>query len=152
MGIETVEKKIGDHTYRLTMLGTRQGQRVLLRLVKALGPAAAVLAVAGAEGLGNAISAALQSITETDLDYLIDTFAASTDLVLPTTTAAGAGSVKVALTGCYDSHFAQRYPESLAWLVWAVQVNFSSFFDGKGAAVLAGNLFPGLFKSESPKD
>jgi hypothetical protein len=151
MGIETRRKTIGENTFELTLLGTREGQRVLLRLGKLLGPAFIVIKLKGADGLGEAIQTALGSADGADLDFLIDTFAAKTDRILITDAKAGPGSIKVSMSDQYDSTFGRRYPEALAWMAWAIQENFASFFDAKGLAPLLA-LFPGLSRSESQKD
>lgn len=127
MTVETRETEIGGHKYELTLYGTREGQRVLFRLFKILGPAAAQLLSQGRQGIAPAITSVVQSASQADLDYLIDEFASKTKVVLTAQTDAGDKPVKVDLKGRYDQEFGRRYGDALAWLIWAITENYSDF-------------------------
>lgn len=137
MGIEKHKHNISGHTYLLTTFGAKQGQRVLLRLAKILGPAAAEIVTKGDEGAPAAIQMALSAAAEEDFDYITDAFAESCSLVLTLTTAAGSRDADpVPLKGMYDTHFAGRYYDLGSWLFWCIERNFADFFGDKGIGAL----------------
>jgi hypothetical protein len=144
MGIETRTTEIQGHKYELTLFGAKQGQRVLVRLGKCLGPAAAALLEKGsAGGVADAIRQFVHSLGEDDLDYLTEQFAGSCNVVLVMTTKAGPKENPQPLSKLYDHHFARRYPAMLAWLGWCISENYASFFDGQGLGALS-DLVPDL--------
>jgi hypothetical protein len=53
-------------------------------------------------------------------------FADSTDVVIHD----DKGKREPQLSKIFDLHFAGKYDEMLAWLIFCVEVNFGSFFDG----------------------
>jgi hypothetical protein len=152
--METQSKTIGDYTYQVTQLGARQGRRVLVTLFRAIGPAMADLAKAGKGGAEESLAAALgglaRSVTADDLDGLCEAFAASTKVLLPTQTVAGAGTLPQDLSPIFDTHFRGRYSSMIGWLAFAIQVNYSDFFDAAGEG-LGGLLRRAPSESPSPK-
>ena len=143
MALKVAEKKIGDLIFTVTQLGLLDGSRTLLKLTKAVGPsiekvAKAVTAGAtGTEVLGVVMSA-LQSLPEAELEALIKTFAASTKVQRPFT---GTAAVTQKLTDCLDDVMGGDYMTLLAWLVFAVEVNYFDFF---------ANAIRTMSKDESP--
>lgn len=115
---------IGDFEYTVTQLGAKTGRAVAARLAKVLAP----LTKAESQDEGReALAELLSSINEADLTYLCDTFSARTsyrDL--------GDPSKQPELSQTFDVHFAGRYGAMLKWLMFCVEVNFSSFLDELG--------------------
>ena len=107
---EQKEKVIGQTTYRVTQFGAVQGRKVLARLAK-------LLVVAKSTDLA-------QLDLESELDYLCETFAPYTEIQR-------LGDPKrPQLKDEFEEHFIGRYDEMLGWLLFALEVNFSSFFIG----------------------
>lgn len=134
---KTEKKQIGRHTYHVTQLGARDGARTLARLAKLLGPAFAAMSD-GREA--EALSSLTERIGPDDLDTMIDVFAPCTRVDL-------AGKMPL-LSDIFDAHFIGLYDEMLGWLVFAVQVNFSSIFGGLPRAEATDTQGPP--QSESP--
>lgn len=139
---ETKSKQIGSrgYTYHVTQFGAKEGGRVLVRLLKMVG-AAAGGALSGddesafsLEAIGRLLSNLAESVTEDDFDYLCDTFAKATNV-------SGGdfkGPVSLTTDGLFDLHFAGAYAELGQWLMFAIEVNFGSFFPEGGIANLRG--------------
>lgn len=152
MSVEIRTTEIQGHKYELTLFGAKQGQRVLVRLGKCLGPAAAAILEKGSKGgIPEAIRLFVQSLAPEDLDFLTDQFAGSCKLILMMTTAAGPQPNPQPLANLYDHHFARRYPAMFTWLAWCISENYSSFFGDQGIGALSA-LVPDLSKFRSPKD
>ncbi len=110
--LETKSKTIGDHDYKVTQLGAGKGRKVLVRLLKTCGPAFALAAQGNpTEALGKLAS----DLDEETLDYLVEAFAARTELD------------GIGLAGIMELHFAANYGEMLEWLGFCIQLNYSSF-------------------------
>lgn len=153
MGIEKRREKIGDHTYETVTLGTKQGQKILLRLFRILGPAAAEVLAQGPSGIGKALSLASSGTTDTDLDFVTETFAGVTKVLIVATTTAGTREIPTELSRVYDGHFAGRWDEWALWIGWVVRENFASFFGGKALEELAAQFTKDqASESGSPKD
>jgi hypothetical protein len=141
MGVEKRKTEFGNHVYEMTTLGTKIGQKVLLRLFRILGPAAAEVLSKGEEGIGSALSLASNSTTDADLDFVTETMAAQCTVRIPLTTQAGPGHTDpVDLSKVYDGHFAGRWDEWALWIGWCVRENFGSFFEGKALEMLAARV------------
>jgi hypothetical protein len=145
MAIETRERRIGDHTYRVTQFGAKQGRAMLVRLVKLGGPG--VGSFVGGVGRGDAMESALAlgvgdalhdlagRLNEAEIASMMDEFAKFTVLVQ-------SADVELRLSDILDDHFAGAYDEMLQWVRFALEVNFASFFVGtKG-----GGAFQRLWK------
>ena len=123
-------KTIGAHEYKVRMLPATKGRVVMLTLARVLGPAAGVAATA--KGGDNAalleplFKSVLQGLTADDLNAVCNIFADSTDVVIHD----DKGKREPQLSKIFDLHFAGKYDEMLAWLIFCVEVNFGSFFDG----------------------
>lgn len=103
---ELKERTISGTTYRVHQLGALQGRKVLARLGK-------VLAVVQSDKLESLLA-------EDEVDYLCDTFGRTTEVHL--------GDKWPQLSDVFDEHFAGRYADLLSWLMFALEVNFGSFF------------------------
>lgn len=147
--IATQEKQIGANTYVVTQFGAKEGRKVLFRLVKMLGPFAAGLVKGGFSGaaIGEAVGSFASGASEEDFDYLCEAFSGQTKVKLPVT-ATGATEVPVPLVKLFDNHFRGHYGDMILWLVFAVEVNFASFFgeiasgDPRLAGLLAAKVAP----------
>lgn len=122
-------KLIGQHTYKVTQLDALKGRRAFTRLVKLLGPAFASMGDGDDDAkVARGISALVDRMSEDDVDYFCDVFAELTEV--------SGGSYKKAspqLDTVFATHFAGNYFELTQWLIFAMKVNFSSFFGGAGA-------------------
>jgi hypothetical protein len=123
-------KTIGGHEYKVRQLVATKGRLVLLTLARIIGPAAALAAGAKETGKEEAfakvIEALLANLTPEDFTSLCNTFAESTDVVISDEK----GRREPKLSNVFDLHFAGNYQEMIDWLVFCVEVNFASFFDG----------------------
>jgi len=128
------EKTIGEHRYQVTLLGAKAGRSMLVRLTKLLGPATASfiegmlhakgdLTASLAMGAGDAIREVTQRLSDADLTAISDELSKLTIVVLDE-------QRSISLDKIYDDHFAGRYGDLAAWLAFALEANFSSFFDG----------------------
>lgn len=151
MARKTEKKKIGETEYEVQQFGARKGREVLFTLTTMLGPAAAGFLKGGLSEGG--ILAAIQAFSETakveDFSRLCDEFASCTTVHLPTITGQ---PLKVDLSKVFDDHFAGAYGDMLAWLAFAIGVNYSNFFALTGPGNAGSSLLEalGVRKSESP--
>lgn len=132
------ERVIGEHTYRVQRLGARAGCTMAVKLAKWLAPSAA----SGVEGIVGARSDAFGSIAlgvSDSLRVLVERVSAeelaSVQLELAKHTTVLMGELEPQLSAIYDEHFAGHYDWLMAWLAFALEVNFRSFFGGTGAAL-----------------
>lgn len=133
MAIEAREITIGGTTYRVTQLGTKKGQALLVRLVKLLGPgvgsfvggmgrsSADEFDSALALGVGDALHDLAHRLDAAEVAGVLEEFAKITVILQ-------SDDVQPLLWSVYDDHFAGRYDELLAWAKFCMEVNFSSFF------------------------
>lgn len=123
MGLSVSSKHINGHEYKVRQLGANKGRSVLIRLSKLVGPMAASVAAAKDKetALETAAQAAFAAITEEDFKFVCDTFAESTDVVMP-------DGREPQLSKIFDLHFAGEYLTMIQWLAFCVEVNFGSFF------------------------
>lgn len=144
------QKTIGDHVYTVSLLGAKNGTRMITTLIRVLGPSVAGLA-AGGKGKDSAVDfgafaqglAAAQGL-EATVEKVIQDLAKASRVTLPD------GNQPV-LWDVYDMHFPGRYGELVGWLAFALEANFGSFFTGPGADVLGISLGVGS-GSGSPSD
>ena len=109
-------KQIGEYTYAVQQLGSRAGGRLLIRFSKKLGQGIK----SGATTIDR-IAGAVESLEESDYDYLVD-------LLAPQTYVSGGGLAKpVKLVDVFDVHFAGRYLEMGQWLTFCLEVNYGDF-------------------------
>lgn len=125
-------RKIGDCTYKTTLLSASEGLPINTLLLRVLGPAVATLASAlpsvesvkdlPIEALARAFSSAIHNLDSQDLRTLVDTFAPKTWVRLP-------DGKEPLLSDVFDTHFAGKYARMYQWLGFCVQENFADFLD-----------------------
>lgn len=151
-GLKVEERRIGGATYRVTQLGFGAGRPALIRFARMVAPAVAELAgavgsltaaSAGAalletaidgERLGRAFVAFLDRATEDEIAWLCETFAGRTLVRLDGSPAF------VPLADVMEIHFAGKYRDALAWIRFALEVNFADFFAGLDTGGAAATL------------
>jgi hypothetical protein len=151
MALDPQTRQIGEFSYKVTPFGAKVGNRVLLKVVKSIAPLFMAAAAAGnlkslsgnfdAEGLAGAVA----GISEDDFEWLVEKFAEATDLEL--------GDRSPGLKTVYDRHFAGNYLDELAWLAFAIEVNYGPFFQDmkrKAAAKLGSEAGKAPSPSTSP--
>lgn len=122
MALESQSRQIGEFSYEVTQFGAKLGNRVLLKVVKSVAPLFMAAAAAGnlkdidVEGVTSAIA----GISEDDFEWLVEQFAGATSVQV--------GDQAPSLKKVYDLHFAGRYLDELAWLSFAIEVNYGPFF------------------------
>ncbi len=138
MAIETREKLIGQHRYKVTQLGAKQGRGLLVRLTKLAGPGiGAFVGGLGARksadtdsaiamGISQALYDLATRITEDEVGAILDDLAKNTVIVL--------GDREPRLSDIFDGHFAGRYDEMIKWAAFCLEVNYHSFFAGSGGS------------------
>lgn len=154
MARDVCETVIGEHTYRVTLLGAKAGTAMSVTLLKLLGPTVSsfVEGVVGGKhggadslaiGAADAVREITQRLTATELAQVMAELAKHTVVVLD-------AEREPQLSAVFDDHFAGRYDHLLAWLKFALEVNFRSFFVGSvGAGKLIERLM-NLIASASP--
>jgi GTP-dependent phosphoenolpyruvate carboxykinase len=126
MAIEAKTKVIGAHTYTVRTLGAITARGVFVRLVKTVGGA-----LAGGTATG-ALVKVLESVSESDLAYFCDVFAAQTTVAAQGK--AGA-TVQQPLASIFDLHFAGRMLDMFQWLKFSVESNYPDVFLALASAV-----------------
>ena len=132
---QTKEKVIDGTTYRVTLLGARAGRAMLVRLTKLIGPALAsfvegtLQAKGGAtESISTGIAEAVRELTarisEAEFASISDELAKHTAVVVDD----GRERREPQLSDIFDAHFSGRYAAMMAWLGFALEANFASFF------------------------
>lgn len=122
MSRDTHTREIEGVTYRVTMLGAKDGLRTLARLSKLLGPVA--LAADGGSVVGGIVEA-VRSLDPDEVVTLACAFEGSTKVVQPVQSS-GARSIDLPLD--MDAHFAGKIGALLSWLSFAIEVNYADFF------------------------
>ncbi len=133
-------KKIGTTIYTVTPFGARRGRAVLFQLTKLLG--GAMGALAGDGGISDAVSTWSATAREEDFEAVCMALEGCTEITIDVSATL---PVKQPLVAWFDTHFVGKYDEMLAWLVFALEVNFSSFFAGS----LVAGVLP-LRKASAP--
>lgn len=144
MGLEKKTTQIGEFAYEVTQLGAKDGNRVLMKIAKSVGPLF-VLAGGGASLNAAKAAEAVAGLSEDDFAFVVDTLAKKTDVTLQ-------DGKSPSLAVIFDLHFAGRYEDELAWLEFAIEVNFGPFFRGllAKAAAARGAATPTRSSSTSP--
>lgn len=110
--------EINGTTYIIQPLLPKVGRKVLMRLVRILGPAFEAIEK------GDPIATLMKALSDEEVDFLTDAFVDTTRIQK--------GGGEVPLKGQFDNHFAANYGEMLLWLWACIQTNFSSFLEGLG--------------------
>lgn len=123
---EPQDKVINGRNYRITPLGASKGLGILTLLTKhiARGLESVPSLAALAEHAGTALADVASNLDEAHVDRLCKTLAESAQ-VEPTP---GSENL-VPLASCYENHFAGNYGELVAFVAFALEVNFGSFLD-----------------------
>ncbi len=131
MGLEKQTKAIGEFSYEVTPLGAKDGNRVLMKIAKTVGPMFLLAAGGGGgvDGIAKSVEA-IKDMSEADFEWVIDKLASHTGVVYPD------GRVP-RLAQIFDGHFAGLYAEEIEWLEFAIDVNFAPFFRGLKAKIAA---------------
>lgn len=123
MALKTETKHIGQHSYTVTQLDAVRGRKMATRIARILGPALDGIS----KDAGAALGTALKNLSDEDVDYVCETFAASS-----TVSGGEYGSKQPSLESVFAVHFAGKYGEMLQWLAFCFKVNFESFLEGAG--------------------
>ena len=154
MSIDTRERTIGEHTYRVSQFGAKHGRGMLVRLVKLAGPSLGAALSALAQGKLSEFEAALayalsqgvfelsERLNADEFSSVLDDFAKHTVVVI--------GDKEPRLSDVFDQHFAGRYDAMLQWAGFVVECNYGSFFVGSNGAGLLSRLRAVLSASPSP--
>ena len=123
---EVKEVVLGEHIYKIEMLGSQLGKRVLARLMRIGGKS---LAQGGLdqESIVRVFGALFDQVTDENLDFFCNTFMAVTRV-----TPVAKPEVELVLKDVVDSHFAGKYGEMALWLKECVEVNFGNFLGALG--------------------
>lgn len=152
MAFETKSREINGRIYHVTELPAKQGRAMLVRLIKVLGPVfgqlvsgskprkrslpglsaqaeaaavgASVLSSVTGASVGRALAELSTRLTEQDLEWLCTTLGEYTEVQVD-------DERRPKLSLAYQNlHFAGRYLEMFGWIGFALEVNFSDFFEG----------------------
>lgn len=148
--IQAETRTISGDEYEVTQLPSGRGRKLLLRILRVVGPALAELvrggdgvklSEVGADGLASAMQELAARLTEDDFEYAVRELAGATKVRI-------GGGDPTKLETIIDLHFAGEYGAMLQWLAFALEVNYRSFFDGLGSLVQP--LHSAKAKSASP--
>jgi hypothetical protein len=154
MAREVREAVIGPYTYKVTLLGAKQGERMALQLAKLLAPTTAAF-VDGllsrpdglssiAVGVTTAVRQLVALVQPDELEQM--------QLALGkfTTVQLDAQHEPQLTPALFDEHFSGHYDWLMAWFAFALEANFTTFFAGTvDANPLLGRLM-NLVSSLSP--
>lgn len=149
MSLEFRDKVIGEHTYRTKQLGAVAARKLLMRLVKVLGPAFSAFLRNNAsldskklldmklDVIAQAVEEFSNIATDEDLEYVCAVFGA-----VSTVEFSDGRSIHLDKQG-QDTHFSGRLFEMLKWLGFCLEANFSDFFVGmQNTANVNGPAYP----------
>lgn len=125
LSTQSQERTIDGYTYRVQPLPFKAAKSILMRLLR-LG---AGIAGSGANGMGAAVAAVMDKLTDTDLDAMAKAFGDASFYREAET--GGQGAPLIADKGIQDQHFAARLDAYLAWIMFSIEVNFARFFRGE---------------------
>ena len=126
MSREVHDHQIGQFVYKIQQLGTKESRKVMLRVLKAIGPAITVAGNGDSSermflfGFGKLC----ETLSDADLDFLCDTFARAT-MFSPVEEPEKAW----VLAQKFDEHFAGHLGTMFAWLEASLRTNYANFFD-----------------------
>lgn len=145
--LKVEEKVIGDKRFQVSQFGTTEGRNVLIRLMKMISP------IAGAffnglddnpeknvsvlemkipfKSIGAALAQLAYSLSETDLDFIINKLASKTNFEMPNgklVPLQGDG----AFLNAFNNGDGFDYELQNQWLLFALEVNYKSFLKGLG--------------------
>lgn len=134
MQTEAQSKEISGDTYKVYMLPPRQANKILIRIVKTVGPSLGVFieeldddALKGGLGglmdntkidgafIGKVAKELCERLDENEIERMMDTFAKVSEVN------------DVNLLKVFDGHFHGKIGELYAWFAFALQANFQDF-------------------------
>lgn len=147
MAVRTEERTIGEFTYRVRQHEYREGRALLPVVLRAIGPTLGTLLEglqggAGGKGLdanldlSAAFSEFSSSLNEDDLARITDKLAQRSWIIGPAVKAhkmACDANGDAHLPTVEEEHWPSRYGDWVKWLMFALEVNFSSFLGDKGS-------------------
>lgn len=142
------ELEINNRLLRIGRFNTREGMRVLSRLISIGGPALekAFDGESDQARAGHVLVALVQQMNEEHVDWLIDLFSETTQIKL---TDKG-GWVKLSTGDLFEQTFASNYQSVIQWLGACLSENFADFLGSIGLT-LAGTVKIGdSEQSQSP--
>jgi len=126
---------IGGYTYRVTQLGVTPGLEIMAELAKMLLPGMGGFASGGigsilksdvgGEQFATAATKLAMAIDSAKVQKIVKTLAKMTSIF-----GEGFGDAGAPLDVHLEDHFAGRYGELVAWLAFALRVNYGNFFEG----------------------
>lgn len=138
--------------YQVTQLPYKTGQRLLIRLYKALGPALAdaltsipdiaketnLLDMSWADiapALHKLVSGVAQTLNEEDFDFMVDSLAEYTQVKT--------ADKWVPIQPIMELHFSGNYEELFRWIAFGLKTNYAGFLKGRGLADVLQNTKAG---------
>ena len=124
--LRSESKEIEGSVYHVRVLGATEGRKLLVRLMRVLGPALGEFLVnRKGEALADsdvlpAIAILGQRLTEEDLEYVVAKFAETTEVEKE--------GKKIVLSKIQELHFAGNYLAMFKWLWFCLQTNFTAAF------------------------
>ncbi len=133
--LTTETKTIDDLNFETTQLAVKDARAVLIRLTRVMGPALAALAGDGAAKLGdldhmtvaNALAKFTSALSEDDLEYFCDKFGRASKVEV--------GPNMIVVAGAGEQVFRGKLATMFKWLWFCIEVNYSDFISGAGAAL-----------------
>ena len=128
-------KQVGRYEYKVTKFPTRKGLEVFEKLLEVVGEPLALFMRDGGEETGQeelddaeALSKALGLFAKNVQGGKLFWFA---DQFMPHSSVTIDGTEKP-LKPIFELHFSGEYGELMGWLLFCLEVNYKSFFDGLG--------------------
>lgn len=143
MAFEPQTIKIGEFRYDVTPFHAKKATKVLAELAKLLGRTIGSFADGGVRAI-DVIGDALANIDPDKIQWVLDQLA-------ETTTVTGPDGAGYALEKIYDKHFAgERLADLLEWAKFALEVNYTRFFEEIAKRNLLPAKTPAVASSVSP--
>ncbi len=140
MGMETKEKTIGNHTFKVTQLPASKARKLLIRLFKVSGPSLgkvleglkgkdgkASLNDLNLEKISEGIALLATNVFEDDFEYVVAALLEGERISYHVD-----GKWPVLTLESSDNLFAGKLDQMFKLIAFALEVNFSSFFAGSG--------------------
>ncbi len=141
MALKSQEREIGGRTYRVTQLSPDVGIPFLTSLMQLVGPSLGGFLAGMADkdtfdasmlrGASEALYEVARRVTPAEMKRIVDTLAPTTTLVWQEPGEAEPREQNLA-HAMKAGHFAGEYQHLFAWIRFALEVNYASFFDGAG--------------------
>jgi hypothetical protein len=136
MARDVREIVIGEHTYRLTLLGAKAGIAMSVRLLRMMGPTLASFVEgtwqAKGDGAASLVVGAAEAVREIAARLTAEQCAHEMAELAKLTVVVLDAEHEPRLSDVFDDHFSGHYDHLLGWLRFALEENFQSFFGGAG--------------------